>query len=119
VNDEAAETPVLDTLAEMTAVSLEHNTLSPRELMLVRLAALIAMDAPPASYLLNAEPAADVGVTGDDVQGVMIGVAPVVGAPRVVAASGNIMRAFGFAVAVADAELAEAELAAAADDGAQ
>ena len=107
MTDETAETPVLDTLAEMTVASLEHNMLSPRELMLVRLAALIAVDAPPASYLLNAGPAADVGVTGDDVQGVMIGIAPVVGAPRVVAASGNIMRAFGFAVAVAEADLAD------------
>jgi hypothetical protein len=107
VTDGTAETPVLDTLVEMTAASLEHNTLSPRELMLVRLAALIAADAPPASYLLNAGPAADVGVTGDDVQGVMIGIAPVVGAPRVVAASGNIMRAFGFAIAVAESEVAE------------
>jgi len=114
MTDETAETPVLDTLADMTAASLEHNTLSLRELMLVRLAALIAVDAPPASYLLNAEPAVDVGVTGDDVQGVMIGVAPVVGAPRVVAASGNIMRAFGFAIAVAEAEMAED-----ADDGTQ
>ena len=116
MNDETADTPVLDTLAEMTAASLEHNMLSPRELMLVRLAALIAVDAPPASYLLNAEPAADVGVTGDDVQGVMIGVAPVVGGPRVVAASGNIMRAFGFAVAVAEADMAAD--ADDADDGA-
>ena len=107
MTDETAETPVLDTLAEMTVASLEHNMLSPRELMLVRLAALIAVDAPPASYLLNAEPAADAGVTGDDVLGVMIGVAPVVGGPRVVAASGNIMRAFGFAVAVAEADLAD------------
>ena len=114
MTDETAETPVLDTLADMTAASLKHNTLSLRELMLVRLAALIAVDAPPASYLLNAGPAADVGVTGDDVQGVMIGVAPVVGAPRVVAASGNIMRAFGFAIAVAEAEMAED-----ADDGTQ
>jgi alkylhydroperoxidase/carboxymuconolactone decarboxylase family protein YurZ len=105
---QTADTPVLDTLADMTTASLEHNTLSPRELMLVRLAALIAVDAPPVSYLLNAGPAADIGVTGDDVQGVMIGVAPVVGAPRVVAASGNIARAFGFAVAVAEAEMAEA-----------
>ena len=112
---ETADTPVLDTLADMTTASLEHNMLSPRELMLVRLAALIAMDAPPASYLLNAGPAADIGVTGDDVQGVMIGVAPVVGAPRVVAAGGNIARAFGFAIAVAEAEMAEAL----DDDGAQ
>jgi hypothetical protein len=91
----------------MTTASLEHNTLSPRELMLARLAALMAVDAPPASYLLNAGPAADVGVTADDLQGVMIAIAPVVGAPRVVAASGNIMRAFGFAIAVAESEIAE------------
>jgi hypothetical protein len=37
----------------------------------------------------------------------MIAIAPVVGAPRVVAASGNIMRAFGFAIAVAESEIAE------------
>jgi alkylhydroperoxidase/carboxymuconolactone decarboxylase family protein YurZ len=107
VTDETADTPVLDTLADMTTASLEHNTLSPRELMLVRLAALIAVDAPPASYLLNAGPAGDIGVTAEDVQGIMIGIAPVVGAPRVIAASGNIVRAFGFAIAVAESEIAE------------
>jgi alkylhydroperoxidase/carboxymuconolactone decarboxylase family protein YurZ len=100
------ETPVLDTLADITAASVEHNSLPPRELMLVRLAALIAVDAPPASYLANAEAAADSGVTADDIQGVMIGVAPVVGTARVVSAGGKILRALGFAVAVADSELA-------------
>ena len=101
------ETPVLDTLADITAASIEHNSLPPRELMLVRLAALIAVDAPPASYLANAEAAADSGVTADDIQAVMIGVAPVVGTARVVSAGGNILRALGFAVAVADSELAD------------
>lgn len=102
-----AETPVLDTLADITAASLEHNSLAPRELMLVRVAALIAVDAPPASYLANAGAAADSGVTADDIQAVMIGVAPVVGTARVVSAGGNILRALGFAIAVADAELAD------------
>jgi alkylhydroperoxidase/carboxymuconolactone decarboxylase family protein YurZ len=101
-----ADTPVLDTLADMTAASVEHNSLAPRELMLVRMAALIAVDAPPASYLANAGAAADSGVTADDIQEVMIGVAPVVGTARVVSAGGKILRALGFAVAVADAELA-------------
>jgi hypothetical protein len=32
-----AETPVLDTLAGITAASLEHNSLAPRELMLTRI----------------------------------------------------------------------------------
>lgn len=101
-----AETPVLDTLADLTAASFDHNSLPSRELMLVRLAALIAMDAPPASYLANAGAAAESGVTADDVQGVMIAVAPLVGTARVVSAGGKILRALGLAIAVADSEMA-------------
>lgn len=103
----ATETPVLDTLADLTAAAGEHNSLPPRELMLARLAALIAVDAPPASYLANTATAADAGITGEDVQGVMIAVAPVVGTARVVSAGGNILKALGFAIAVADAGLAD------------
>ncbi len=95
------DTPVLDTLADITAASVEHNSLPPRELMMARLAALIAVDAPPASYLANAGAAADSGVTADDMQGVMIAVAPVVGTARVVSAGGKILRALGFAIVVA------------------
>ena len=103
----ADETPVLDTLADMTAASLARSSLDARELMLVRIAALIAVDAPPASYLANAGVAQQSGVTADDLQGVMIGIAPVVGAPRVISAAGKILRALGLAIAVADAELAD------------
>jgi hypothetical protein len=74
-----------------------------RELMLARIAALIAVDAPPAFYLANAGAAADSGVTADDSQAVMIGIAPVVGTPRVVAAGGNILAALGFEIMVAEA----------------
>jgi Carboxymuconolactone decarboxylase family len=102
------DTPVLDTLAEMTAASIEHSDLEAREHMLVRIAALVSVGAPPASYLLNARTAADVGVTLDDVQGVLVAVAPIVGTARVVVASSNITKALGFAIAVAEAEL-EAE----------
>jgi hypothetical protein len=100
-----AETPVLDTLADITAVSLERCSLAPRELMLARIAALIAVDAPAASYLANAGAAADSGVTAADIQAVMIAVATVVGTARVVAAGGKILRALGFAIAVADSEM--------------
>jgi alkylhydroperoxidase/carboxymuconolactone decarboxylase family protein YurZ len=55
--------------------------------------------------LLNAGAAAESGVTADDIQGVMIGIAPVVGAPRVVSAAGKILRALGLAIAVAESEL--------------
>jgi alkylhydroperoxidase/carboxymuconolactone decarboxylase family protein YurZ len=100
-----AETPVLDTLADITAASVEHNSLVPRELLLVRIAALIAVDAPPASYLANAGAAADSGITADDLQAVMIAVAPVVGTARVVSAGGKILRALGLAITVADSEM--------------
>ena len=104
-----SETPVLDTLADIIAASLEHNTLPPRELMLVRIAALIAVDAPPASYLANAGPAADSGVTGEDIQAVMIGVAPVVGTPKIVSSAGKILRALGFEIMAAEAALDDDE----------
>ena len=108
----SSESPVLDTLTDMTAASVDHNTLSPRDFMLARLAALVAMDAPPMSYFANAAAIEESGLTTDDIQGVMIAVAPVVGAPRVMSAGGHILRALGIAIAVADAEIAEAELAA-------
>ena len=101
----AAETPVLDTLTDLTAASAEHNSLPPREFMLARIAALIAVDAPPASYLATAEGATGSGITAEDVQGVMIAIAPVVGTARVVSAGGQILRALGFTIAVADSEL--------------
>jgi alkylhydroperoxidase/carboxymuconolactone decarboxylase family protein YurZ len=102
------ETPVLDVLAEITAVSLERFTLNHRELMLARIAVLAAVNAPTASYLANAGTAMDAGVTLEDVRGVLIAVAPIVGTPRVESASGHLVRALGFALEVAEAEL-EAE----------
>jgi alkylhydroperoxidase/carboxymuconolactone decarboxylase family protein YurZ len=95
---------VLDTLMDINMTSMEHTHLMPRELMLARLAALVAVDAPPASYLANAGAAADSGVTEQDVQDVLIAIAPVVGTTKVVSAGGNLMRALGFAIAVAEDE---------------
>src|ERR1700744_1868571 len=96
-----ANTPVLDTLTEMTTASVERNSLPPRDFMLARLAALIAVDAPPISYFANASAIQQSGMTTEDIEGVMIAIAPVVGAPRVMSAGGHILRALGIAVAVA------------------
>ena len=70
------------------------------------MAALMAVDAPPPSYLANAETAAGSGVTADAIQAVMIAVAPVVGTARVVPAGGNILLALGPAITVADSGMA-------------
>lgn len=98
-------TPVLDTLADIATASIEHSHLGPRETMLARIAALIAVDAPPASYLANAGGAMESGITEEDVQDVLIAVAPVVGTAKVVSASGNLMRALGFAIAAVEEDL--------------
>ena len=97
-----AGTPVLDTLTDINMASIEHTDLMPRELMIARLAALVAVDAPPASYLANAGPASDSGITEHDVQDILIAVAPLVGTAKVVSAGGNLLRALGFAIAVAE-----------------
>jgi hypothetical protein len=100
--DEMTDTPVLDLLAAMTAESLEASSLDPEELMLVRLAALVAVDAPPASYLLNLGAASELGFELEDVQGVLAAIAPIVGTARVAAATGNIVRALGIALEAAE-----------------
>lgn len=106
----ADDTPVLDLLAGMTAESMKSSSLDDERLMLVRIAALIAVDAPPASYLMNLGIAGEVGVDDEEVRGVIAAVAPIVGTPRVASAIGNIARALGIAI-----ELEELALEAEAD----
>ena len=103
----ADETPLLDVLASMTWSSLKACELPPRELMLVRIAALAALGAAPVSYLANAETARDVGITLEDVEGVLIAVAPIAGSARTVSASGNIARALGFEVSAIESRFEE------------
>jgi alkylhydroperoxidase/carboxymuconolactone decarboxylase family protein YurZ len=93
MSDQATETPVLDLLAGMTKLSLDATSLDEKEVMLVRIAALVATNAPPISYALNLKVAGEVAVEAEEVQGVLAAIAPIVGAPRVAAATGNIVRA--------------------------
>jgi 4-carboxymuconolactone decarboxylase len=96
------ETPVLDLLASMTADSLTASSLDPQALMLVRLAALVAVDAPPSSYLLNLEAAGEVGLDAESVRGVLAAVAPIVGTARVASATGKIVKALSVAIEIAE-----------------
>ncbi|WP_329214381.1 carboxymuconolactone decarboxylase family protein [Streptomyces sp. NBC_01485] len=101
----ASETPVLDTLAAMTVDSVERCGLAPDLLILTRIAALAASDAPPVSYLAHIDPALRSGLTAEQLQDVLVAVAPIVGTARVMTAAGNIATALGIAIAVADAEV--------------
>jgi 4-carboxymuconolactone decarboxylase len=92
--------PVLDTVFHMHLASMESCDLDARTFHLVRLAALVAADAPPASYLVHLPMAADAGVSLEDAQGVFVAIAPLVGTPKVTAAAGNVLRALGMAEAL-------------------
>jgi alkylhydroperoxidase/carboxymuconolactone decarboxylase family protein YurZ len=107
----ADDAPVLDLLAQMTADSLAASTLDPQTLMLVRIAALVAVDAPPVSYVLNIGAASDVGLDADTIRGVLTAIAPIVGTSRVAAATGNIVQALAVEIeaAVEAAALLEAD----------
>ena len=104
-----SETPLLDTILEMSAASVERANLSPEALMLVRLAALVAVDAPPASFLVNLGAGAETDLTLEDARSVLVAVAPIVGGPRVVSAAGNIARALGFAALSLEVDEDEAD----------
>jgi hypothetical protein len=102
--DPTTDTPVLDLLASMTADSLEATSLDAEEAMLVRIAALVAVDAPPASYLLNLGAASEIGIDADQVRGVLAAIAPIVGTARIASATGKIVQALAIGIEIAELE---------------
>jgi 4-carboxymuconolactone decarboxylase len=76
----------------------ERSGLDPRSYAMCKIAALIAVDAPPASYVFQVALALDAGVSPNEILGVLRAVAPQVGGPRVVAAAPEIMLALGLAL---------------------
>ena len=85
------QSAALEQAEELRGVFLESSGLDPRSFALVKIAALVAVDAPPASYLFQVGEALAAGVTPRDILGVLTAIAPQVGVPRVVAAAPEIM----------------------------
>ena len=108
MTDSSSPTPVLDALAAMTAESLARCGLDENSLLAARIAALVAVDAPAVSYLIHVGAAVDAGVTIEQVQDILIAVAPIVGTPRTVSAAAKITEAIGITVIAIEAQL-EAE----------
>jgi alkylhydroperoxidase/carboxymuconolactone decarboxylase family protein YurZ len=94
------EMPVLEQLARMHLDTLTNSGLDERTYHLVRLAALVAMDSAPVSYLANLDAAREAGITATDAQGVCTAIAPIVGSARVASGAGNVLRALGLAEAL-------------------
>ena len=97
-----SDTPVLNLLAGMTAASIAASSLDLDTLMLVRIAALVAVDAPPVSYLMNLGAASEIGIDAEGVRGVLAAVAPIVGTARVASATGKIVEALEIDLEIAE-----------------
>lgn len=92
------EMELLGEALEVREEARERTGLDPRCFALVKIAALIAMDSPPASYLWQVSNALEAGATPNDILGVLRAIAPQVGGPRAVAAAPEIMVALGLSL---------------------
>lgn len=99
--ESTSETPVLDLLTSMTVDSITASSLDSESLMLVRIAALVAVDASPVSYMMNIEAAGESGVDAEQIRGVLAAIAPIVGTARIASATANIVRALEVELEVA------------------
>jgi len=104
--DQASDSPILDLLKTMNLAGIEASTLDVQSLMLVRMAALVAVDAPPVSYMLNLEMAGDVDVDAEQIEGMLAAIAPIVGSARVASAASKMVRALGIELALAELDQA-------------
>jgi 4-carboxymuconolactone decarboxylase len=100
--DGLEDTPVLDTIIRMHEGTQERSGLDEETYMLVRIAALVAMDAAPVSYLVNLGAADELGVDLDKVTGTLVAVAPVVGSARIASAASKMIRAGLLGAALAE-----------------
>lgn len=94
----AGDVDVLEKAIGLRELNREGSKLDARTFALVKIAALIALDAPPASYGWQIGNALEEGCSPEDIVGVLRAVAPQVGGPRIVAAAPEIMLALGLPV---------------------
>src|SRR4051794_32196568 len=94
------DAPVLEQLVAMNLDSMVLSGLDEPTYHLVRLAALVAMDAAPVSYLINLQMAGDAGMTLEQAQGALTAIAPIVGSARIASAAGKVLRAYGLGEAL-------------------
>jgi alkylhydroperoxidase/carboxymuconolactone decarboxylase family protein YurZ len=89
------ESGMLGEAIEMREQLRADSSLDAKTFALVKIAALVALDAPPASYLFQVQGAIDAGASPREILGVLTAVAPQTGMTRVVSAAPEIMIALG------------------------
>jgi alkylhydroperoxidase/carboxymuconolactone decarboxylase family protein YurZ len=81
---------VIAGLLEMQLRNIERSGLSPRDHAIARIAALVALDAAPASFAWQIGIGLESGLSHDDVVGILVALAPTVGMARVVATAPEV-----------------------------
>jgi alkylhydroperoxidase/carboxymuconolactone decarboxylase family protein YurZ len=94
----SGELDILETAVGLRELNREASGLDGKTFALVKIAALIALDAPPASYAWQVANALEEGATPENILGVLRAIAPQVGGPKVVAAAPELMLALGLPV---------------------
>jgi 4-carboxymuconolactone decarboxylase len=94
MNDEA----YVESLLDYHVADAATSTLDGRTCALVRLGALLALDAASASYSSQVAMALAAGATADEIVEVLLAVAPSIGVARVVSAAPELALALGFDV---------------------
>ena len=89
---------ILREAVDIREAEQQSSGLDPVTFSLVKVAALIAIDSPPASYLWQVANALDAGATPAEILGVLRAVAPQVGGPKIIAAAPEIMVALGLSL---------------------
>jgi 4-carboxymuconolactone decarboxylase len=89
---------VLKEAVDIREAEQQSSGLDPVTFGLVKIAALVALDSPPASYLWQIANALDAGATAADILGVLRAVAPQVGGPKIISAAPEIMVALGLSL---------------------
>ena len=91
----------IDSLLSEGRASASASGIEPLPHALLRIAALIAIDAAPPSYMSAVEDGLDAGASYDEIVGTLIAVMPIVGVARVVSAAPNLALALGYDVSAA------------------
>jgi 4-carboxymuconolactone decarboxylase len=89
------DTELLGEATELREQLRAGTSLDAKTFALVKIGALVALDAGPASYVWQVKAALDAGASPQEILGVLTAVAPQTGMPRVVAAAPEIMLALG------------------------
>ena len=88
----------VESLLGHDAENVSASQLDPKTHALVRLGALVAIDAAPPSYSWTIESGMRCGATAEEIVGVLVAVMPAIGSARVVSAAPKLGLALGYDV---------------------